>query len=448
MRFHCCPVRVFARLCWLAPLLASAQVQTPLPEPESWNLKLQATYVWQTKPSFSAAYSGPNSLSANREKSYSFTSTAYLGLRLGRDTELYLNPELVQGVPLSNLTGLGGLTNGELQKTAGSNPKLYRARLFARHTWGLGGEREAVASEQNQLAGDRDQRRVVVSVGNLAVSDLFDANAYAHDARTQFMNWSFLTHGSYDFAADARGYSWGLATEYFGEGWAVRAGRFIQPLQSNGLALDHAIARHYGDQVELEKGYTIAGQPGKLRLLAFRNVVVMGNFNDALAYAAANGTVPAVAPVRRRQSKVGWGINVEQALGADVGAFARWGRNDGKAEAYAFAEIDRSASAGIVWRGSAWGRSQDTLGVAYARNGLSPEHRQYLAAGGTGFFVGDGALRYGAESIAEAYYAIGFDLGALKRSTATIGVQHIRNPAYNRDRGPVQVISARLHTEF
>ena len=428
----------------MVQLPCTAAAQDLATEPELWNAKLQATYIWQAKPSFSAPYSGVNSLSPNAEKSYSFTSTAFLGLRLARDTELYFNPELVQGVPMSRLVGLGGLTNAELQKTAGSSPTVYRARLFVRQTWGVGGEREAVASDQNQLAGTRDKNRVVLSVGNLAVSDIFDANAYAHDPRTQFMNWSFLTHGAYDFAADSRGYSVGAALEYYQDDWAVRAGRFMLPKESNGLALDHSLSRHYGDQLELEKGYVLAGQPGKARLLLFRNRAVMGGFDDALATAA--GRAPDVALVRQLRVKRGWGINLEQSLGDSAGVFARVGRSDGASEAYAFAEIDRSLSLGVNIKGARWDRAQDTLGLAYARNGLSASHRNYLAAGGNGFFVGDGRLNYRPESIVEGYYSLGLDV--LKRTAVSLGTQYIRNPAYNADRGPVKVVSVRLHTEF
>ena len=426
----------------LMPFMACAQ--TAAPEAETFNAKFQATYIWQKKPAFNAPYSGVNSLLPRAEKSYSFTSTAYLGLRLAKDTELYFNPELVQGVPMSGLTGLGGLTNAELQKTAGSNPIVYRARLFVRQTWGLGGEREAVTSDANQLAGMRDKDRVVLSLGNLAVSDIFDANAYAKDPRTQFMNWSFLTHGAYDFAADSRGYSMGAALEYYRGDYAVRIGRFMMPRESNGLVLDRALTKRYGDQLELEKSYVMAGQPGKARLLLFRNKTVMGGFDDALA--AAAGGVPSVAPVRKLRTKKGVGINLEQSLTDNAGVFVRLAKSDGASEAYAFAEIDRSLSFGAAIKGAGWGRAQDTLGLAYAQNGLSAPHRAFLAAGGNGFFVGDGRLNYRPESIVEGYYSIG--LGFLQRSAISLGAQFIRNPAYNADRGPVRAFSVRLHTEF
>jgi high affinity Mn2+ porin len=443
------PMKALMCVCAAAASLISASAYaTADGEPQDFDARFQATYIWQTKPAFSAAYSGPNSLSPLKEKSYSFSGTAFLGLRLARGTEVYFNPEVVQGVAMSNLTGLGGLPNAELAKVAGGKPTFYRARLFVRQTWGLGGERETVAADDNQLAGARDKRRVVLTAGNFAVGDVFDDNDYAHDARTQFMNLSFMTHGAYDFAADSRGYTWGAALEYFGDGWAMRAGRFALPEEPNGLSLDFHLSRHYGDQAELEKSYRIAGSSGTLKLLAFRDVAVMGSYDDALAYAAANHTQPQLDPVRGLRSKRGWGVNVQQAIGPDLGVFMRVARSDGRSEPYAFAEIDRSASTGAVLTGARWGRADDRVGVGVARNGLSGSHRDYLAGGGLGFFLGDGKLNYRPETIAEIYYSAAFALGKLEHNAISVGWQTIRNPGFNADRGPVRVASVRLHTEF
>ncbi|MEC5215537.1 high affinity Mn2+ porin [Actimicrobium sp. GrIS 1.19] len=359
---------------------------------EAANAKFQSTYVWQTRPSFAAAYSGPNSLRTEHEKGYSFSATAAFGWRLWHGAQLYFDPEVVQGVPLSNLTGLGGLSNGEQQKTGGPNPTFYRARLFVRQRWDLGGEQVAVESGANQLAGMQSVRRVVLTVGNLAIADLFDANGLSHDPRSQFLNWALTANGAWDFAADARGYTWGAALEYIDDDWALRAGRFLQPAESNGLPLDHRIFRHYGDQIEVTHNHTLAGRPGVLRLLAFHNRASMGGFQDALDLATASGSVPAVAQVRRERSKHGVGVNVEQAITQSLGVFGRAGWNDGASETYSFAEIERSLSGGVVIKGHGWGRPDDTFGVALVRNGLSPVHRAYLAAGGLGAFIGDGAL--------------------------------------------------------
>ena len=430
---------IFVTLCCG---MASAQAQES--GQEAWNAHAQATYIWQEKPAFSAAYSGVNSLKPEAEKSYSFSATAALGWRPWSGGELYFDPEVVQGVPLSGLTGLGGMSNGEQQKTGGPNPTLYRARLFLRQSWGLGGEKEAVNSDANQLAGMVDKRRVVITAGNLALTDIFDGNAFAHDARAQFMNWALLAHGAFDFAADARGYTIGAAIEYYDDDWVLRAGRFMQPATSNGLPLDSNIFRHYGDQIEIEHAHSIVEQPGKIRLLAFRNRANMGSFRDALADASNHAGIPDVAQVRTERAKVGFGLNAEQNLTADVGVFTRASWNDGKSETYAFSEIDRSLSFGAVAQGRAWGRAADALGVALVRNGLSDAHRDYLAAGGHGAFIGDGRLDYRPEAIVEAYYSVNL----AKSAWLTLDYQYITNPAYNRDRGPVSVGSVRLHTQY
>ena len=284
-----------------------------------------------------------------------------------------------------------------------------------------------------------------LTAGNLSAIDIFDDNAYAHDPRTQFLNWALITHGAYDFPADVRGYTWGAALEYFGDGWAVRAGRFLQPKQPNGQSLDWQAFKHYGDQVELERSHEIAGQPGKLRLLAFRARARMSRFRDALDLGAQTGTVPDINSVRTgTQTKSGLGVNLEQAISADAGVFARAMWADGQTETYAFTEIDRSLSGGVSLKGGSWGRAEDTVGVALARNGLSSARRDYLAAGGLGFFIGDGKLNYAPETILEAFYS----WKATKAAWVSADWQYIRNPAYNADRGPVNVVTLRLHGEF
>lgn len=442
---------IFADIVWAQ----STSNIAPIADVEAWNAKLQVTFISQRKTAHRAPYAGQNSLGAESASSYSLTSTAYLGWRLAgntaQSTELYFNPELVQGAAFSNLTGLAGLSNSELQKTAGEKPLLYRARLFARQTWGLGGETERVNSEQNQLAGSRSAQRTVLTVGNFAASDVFDQNAYAHDARTQFLNWSFLTHGAYDYAADARGYSWGAALEYIQPSWALRGGRFIQPKESNGLVLNPRILDSYGDQIEYERSYALSTQgdaqstelSGKWRALLFRNVAVMGNYADAMQQSNTSGLPPMMDGIRRKQSKVGWGLALEQQLSKNLGGFARLAAHDGKTETYAFAEIDRSFSVGIVLGGASWNRPQDKLGVALAMNGLSKSHRDYLAAGGYGFFVGDGRLNYKPERILESYYRLQWSQQQL-----SLGGQWISNPAYNADRGPVRMLHLRWHMEF
>ena len=413
--------------------------------PEKWSAHLQSTYVWQRKPAFQAPYSANMSLIPERERSYSLTATASLGYRPWDGGEVYLDIEGAKGIALSHLAGLGGPTNGELAKTAGPTMKWYRARAFLRQTWNQGGEKQAVESEAGQLAGMVDKRRTVLTVGNLAVIDIFDDNIYNHDPRTQFMNWAMMTQGAFDYAADARGYTWGAVLEWFHDDWEVRFGRFIQPKEPNGQPLDYRFFKHYGDQLEVAHAHTIGGQPGKLRGLLFRNHSVMTRYSDALSVAAQTGAVPDLNDARFGvQSKRGFGLNLEQALTDDIGLFARGSWADGKTEIYAFTEVDRSLSGGLLIQGRRWGRPKDTVGVGAVRNFLSGVHRQYLAAGGMGPFIGDGRLNYKPEDIVEMFYSVGLT----KKSSVTFDWQHIRNPAYNADRGPVNAFAVRLHAEF
>jgi hypothetical protein len=431
-----CSLFYLAVLLLATPACAAA---ADLPATEAWNAHVQTTYVWQAKPAFDAAYTGPASLAPWRETAYSFSATAAFGVRPWQGAELYFDPEVVQGKAMSGLHGLGGMANGEQQKTSGTTPTFYRARLFLRQTWNLGGDVQSVESDMNQLAGSVASRRVVLTAGNLAVSDIFDANSQAHDARSQFLNWALVAHGAWDFAADARGYTWGAALEYYDGDWAVRAGRFVLPQESNGLPLDRHIVRHYGDQVELEHHHTWMGQAGTVRVLAFHDRARMGSFRDALA-ASAPGAAPDVGNVRRERGKTGFGVSLDQALDGHAAVFARASRNDGQSETYAFAEIERSVSVGATLQV----RASDTLGIAFVRNGLSQAHRDYLAAGGVGAFIGDGRLDYHPETIAETYYRI--ELG--KHAALSLDWQHIANPAYNGARGPVNVFGLRLHGQY
>ena len=429
----------------VAGILALAEVGYAQDVTEETSAKFQATYVWQRKDPLAATYSGLHSLSPDREKSYSLTATAALGTRTWGGGEIYFDPEVAQGVPLSGLTGLGGFTNGEIARTSGPSATFYRARLFARQTWGFGGGVEKLEADANQLAGSVDRRRLVLTVGNLSVLDIFDDNAFSHDPRTQFLNWALMTHGAYDYAADARGYSWGLALEYFNDDWRLRGGRFIQPKEPNQLALDSRIFKHYGDQIEIERAYALAERQGRLRFLVFRNVARMARYQDALDLAAQTGGAPDINAVRSvERVKRGFGFNFEQEISSSVGLFGRASWADGQTETYAFTEIDRSLSGGVSVKGGTFGRARDTLGIAWVRNGLSTAHRDYLAAGGLGFFLGDGALRYRPENIVEAYYS----LNVAKDTSLSADFQRISNPGYNADRGPATVVSARLHYGF
>ncbi len=447
------PVLVFATTSWAGTagsddsLAAVAPDSNPTAQEgqiEMFALHGQTTYIWQRKPAFSADYSGAKSLNPEREKSYSFTVTLGIGVRIWQGAEFHVNPELVQGVAFSGLQGLGGLSNAELAKLSGPNPTVYRARAFVRQVIGLGGNEEYSEPGLNKLGAMVDKQRVVISAGNLSTLDVFNSLEYAHDPRTEFVNTSFASHASFDYPADARGYTWGLAVEYIGAGWAVRAGRFLQPKEPNGLPLDYRIFDHYGDIVELEKSYSVAGYEGKARLLAWRNKARMGAFQDALRLGVSTGAVPDISAVRREHAKVGIGISLEQKVGKDLGLFLRADWADDKTESYAFTEVGRGVSVGGIMRGGGWHRPQDAFGLGMAVNGLGQGHRDYLAAGGLGGFLGDGALHYGPEQVFETFYSF----QPISHLFVSPDFQYIRHPGYNRDRGPVKFYGVRFHADF
>jgi hypothetical protein len=434
-------------LALLGVSIASLAAQAQESESEDWTARFQTTYVRQHKPAMHAAYSGTNSLRTEDEYSYTGTLTAYLGMRPWRNGEIYLNPEVTQGVPFSGLNGTSAFTNGELTRTAGRSPKLYRQRLFLRQTWGLGGEREEVASDLNQMAGSVDSNRVVLTAGNFSTLDVFDRNAYAKDPRTQFMNAAFMAPLAYDYAADARGFGWGFALEWYQDDWTLRAGRMTGPKEPNMLPVDYQIGKHYGDQVELEHRHEIDDRPGKVSVLAWRNRANLASFRDALAYLNANPLADpqAILAVRNGDKyKQGLGVSVEQALSQDLGFFLRAMKADGRTETHAFTETDASISTGLALKGARWGRALDTLGLGYSRSMLSGERRGYLAAGGISFFIGDGKLNYRPEQLLELYYSVN-----VTRSTfVTADYQRMLNPGYNADRGPANFYGLRLHAEF
>ena len=423
------------------------------PDYEDTSAKYQATYNWQRHPAFdNGSTPNPvNSLYSTSERMYTFSATAHWGMRTWSGGEVYFNPEVVSGIPFSgNLVGLGGFTNGEITRASGSKPTFYRQRLFVRQTWNNGGETEHIDSDFNQMAGTVDKHRFVLTAGNFSTLDVFDDNTYAKDPRTQFMNWGNWTYSSFDYAADARGYGWGFAGEWYQDEWVIRFGRMTGPKEPNGLPIDFQIGRHYGDQFEVEHAHFWGEHPGKVRVLAWRERANLASFSDATNYYLANQNLPGFDPETILQvrngdkTKYGLGLNIEQEITSNLGFFMRGMKTDGRTETYAFTETDDSFSTGLLIQGSAWGRAQDTVGLSWMRNSLSNDRRNYLALGGISFFIGDGSLNYKPEDIFEGFYSFGI----FKNTWLTADYQRINNPAYNASRGPVNVYAMRLHTEF
>ena len=432
----------------------AAPSQTPIrqandtpQQPRNWSLHFQQTLIDQWHNDLSTPYSGEYSLADRESAKLSFTSTLFIGRRLWRGGALYFNPEVAGGSGLSGARGVAGFVNGETFRIGDPSPNLYLARLYLRQVFALGAGTEADEDDLNQLAGPRPQRYFAVNLGKFSTADFFDQNSYSHDPRTQFLNWSLMSAGAWDYAANTRGYTVGGVLEYVTPALALRFASTLMPTLANGPVLNFHYGTAHAETLELTKGYKLAGRQGTVRLLGFRNVAAMATYRSAVALAQATGDQPDVVNARiAGHTKVGFALNAEQEITKEVGLFARVSYNDGKNETWAFTEIDQSASLGAVSTGTRWQRPDDRLGAAVVVNGISPEHHAYLAAGGYGFIVGDGALNYGLESIGEVYYSI-----ALPKYHASISpdYQLVVNPAYNRDRrGPVHVVAVRLHVEF
>ncbi|WP_024339178.1 carbohydrate porin [Bradyrhizobium japonicum] len=410
-------------------------------ESDRWEIHGQSTYLPQGYPSFPALYSGPNSLSPSRQAKATWSNSLFLNARLWDGGEVYYNPELLQGFGLNDTVGAAGFPNGEAQKSNFPYPHYNASRLFVRQTFGFGGEQEELASGQLQLAQKADVSRLTLQAGKFAVVDVFDGNAYAKDTRRDFMNWSIWAPGAFDYSADRVGLTYGVTAELNQRQWALRGGYFLMVAESNGNHFDTRVGERGQYLLELETRFSLFGRPGKLRTIGWLDSANMGSFRETLDNPGLNLDI---ARTRRGRLKYGYVLNVEQAITDDVGLFGRWSSNDGRTETLAFTDIHRSLSGGLSIRGAAWGRSDDVIGIGGAINAISRDYRDFLAAGGLGVLVGDGALNYRKERILETYYAYALN----KNLTLTGDYQLIVNPAYNADRGPVSVFSGRLHGEF
>jgi high affinity Mn2+ porin len=416
----------------------------PYRGPGSFEVHGQGVFVFQGYPPFAAPYDGPQSLPAGGQSRETTALSASLGIRLWEGGEFYFSPELLQGFGVAATTGAGGFPNGEAQRDF-PYPRFSLSRVFLRQTIGLGGETEKVESDYDQLSASVS--RVTIQAGRYAVQDFFDNNTYAGDPRIDFLNWSIWASGAFDYAADSIGFTYGIAAELNQPNWAVRFGYFLEPALTDTDSYDMALFARGSYVAELELRYRPFDRPGAVRLGAWLNSAFAGSYNDAVALAAimpgltANDTI---AQTRQGRTKYGFYVNLEQEISDNVGAFARFSWNDGRTEIMSFTDIDTSLSAGVSIKGAAWGRPGDTIGIAGALNSISGDQANYLAAGGLGILVGDGALTYANETIAEAYYS----LRVAKGIFATADYQFMANPAYNAVRGPAHFFSGRLFARF
>lgn len=424
--------------------IAKAQARARKSSLPRINLHFQTTYIYQYKPAFNAKYSGANSLIPTEEKDNSLTATLYMGVRLWKGAEIYINPELAGGSALSGAFGLGASANGETFRVGNPEPTLYLARGFFAQTFGLDSATEMCEDLPNEIACTRPVNYVRLLVGKLSLGDIFDNNAYANTPRTQFLNWCLMNNGAWDYAANVRGYTYAFAAIVQRNSMAYTAAIAMLPKVANGADLNTDLGQAYALNAEVHKTYSIKSRKGNARLLGFYNNGNMGSYSQAIN--EAHGTPDLIATRQFGRTKKGLGISIDQEVSSKAGVFFRAGWNDGHNETWAFTEVDRTLSLGAMIKGSAWNRAGDHAAIAVVADGLSPDHRNYLGAGGYGFEIGDGALNYGHETAAEVYYSCKpLDSRSIWFSA---DYQFILNPGYNKDRGPVNVFSFRLHAEL
>ncbi len=419
-------------------------------DPERVSIHGQGTFTEQAMPPMRSPYEGPFSLPGGGGGRETVDLTLYAGFKLWQGAELWLNPEADQGFGLGNTHGVAGFPSGESYKLGWAYPYARVQRYFIRQTIDLGGETQNVDADVNQFAGTQSSDRVVLTVGKFGIVDIFDTNKYANNPKTDFLNWALINGGTFDYAGDAWGYTYGAAAEWYKGNWTLRGGVFdlsATPAGGSNSPLAYGLDQNFHQLEwvgEIENRHDLWGQPGKIKLTGFVARGVAGTFADAIS----TGTFDTSAPNVRDQyrSRPGASLNIEQQVNENIGVFARLGFANGNVEPWDFTDIDRTLSGGGQVSGKLWGRPDDTVGLAGILNDISNVHQQYFAGGGNGILAGyDGKLpNPGLEQILEAYYSYALN-SSIKVS---FDYQLIVNPAYNADRGPANVFASRLHWQF
>ncbi len=428
----------------------SAQPPTTMFEhPDNWRVWIsgQVNAIFQAHPDFPAAYSGPNSLRPQGESKTSEVFTLYTGLEATRTTEIMFDLESAGGRGISDALGLAGFTNLDVVR----NPELgrtpYIARAYIRQIIPLSSEQTRVQRGILNVFRELPAKRLEIRFGKFSLADFFDVNSAGGDSHLQFMNWTVDNNGGYDYAANTRGYTFGAMAELVMPAWSLRFCEALMPTVANGIDLDFHLPRARAENLEFElRKSLLAKRNGALRLLSYVNHANMGVYREAsAAFLAGIDPVPDITAHRHQGSvKYGFGVNAEQELTGLLRVFGRFGWNEGQHESFAYTEVDQTFLFGGDLKADRWHRKLDKIGVAVVTNGISRDHQLYLKLGGSGFLLGDGELNYGRENIVEGYYNAHVWRGIF----AGFDLQHINNPGYNRDRGPVIVPAVRLHVEL
>jgi high affinity Mn2+ porin len=412
-------------------------------EHQNWAIHFDAVEVIQGQPGFHSPYEGPQSLFPNDNFRQTSDVDLSFAFRVWPGGEIYFNPEYYQGFGFAEAHGLAAFSNAQAYKTGQFRGDFNIPHIFLRQVWGFGGEQEQLDADTLQLAGKVDISRLTLQVGRFAAPDLFDNNDYAHDGRGDFLNWAAVDALVYDYAQDALGYTEGLTLELNQKAWAARWGIFTIASVPDGSATDGQYLRAWQQEAELEGRYTLWDHPGKVRLLGYLMSASMGSYKAAVVDYPRG--MPDLADTRRYRYSYGIVLNVQQEIIKDLGGFLRLGLRDPNYEAYQFSDATRSLEIGLSLKGSCWNRPNDTVGLAEMLSGIGHAEKEYLNDGGLGIEVGDGKLpHYGPENAIETYY----DCELFKGINVALDYQLVAVPAFNKDRGPINIFSARLHVKF
>ncbi len=412
-----------------------------------WWVSGQINVVFQAHPSFHALYSGPNSLSSRGEHATSRVLTLYTGYQLSPQTEALFDLESAGGRGISDALGMAGFTNVDVVRNPALGSKPYIARAILHHVFALSAKEEDAERTPISILSKLPERRIEVRAGKMSMADYFDVNSVGSDSHLQFLNWTAVNNGAYDYAADTRGYTMAAMAEYHDHNWGVRFAEALMPKVANGPKLDFNLARARSENIEIEFRPELQKDKKTLiRLLSFVNHADMGSYREAVqAFLAGTDPRPIIEAHRKQgRIKYGFGLNAEQELTKTLRVFGRLGWNEGQNESFAYTEVDQAVEVGADWCLKRWRRPADKIGFAFITNGISRWHQLYLELGGNGFLLGDGRLTYDREDILETYYTAHLWRGVY----VSPDLQWAAHPGYNKDRGPVIVPGLRLHLEL
>jgi high affinity Mn2+ porin len=430
-----------------APAEEPVPAMFPHPETDRWWISGQANFISQWHPAFHSPYQGPRSLPPQAQDATSRVLTLFTGVRLTNTTELLCDVQETGGHGIGEAVGLAGVTNLDIVRNPDLSKVPYLARLMWHQIIPLSQQKIDSSRTPFSLFSSLPERRLEIRFGKFSIADFFDANTYGSDTGFQFMNWTVDNNGAYDYAADTRGFTFAAMVEYHERRWAFRFAEALMPRTANGIHLDAKLNRARAENMEFElHGKVLRHQEGIIRFLSYVNHANMGSYREAIDnFLTGRTPTPEIAAHPPQTTiKYGFGVNFEQPLNSWMGVFGRWGWDEGRHESFAYTEDDESVEIGVGGHGARWHRKFDRAGFVFVSNGISRDHQQYLALGGSGFLLGDGRLNYGRENIVETYYTLHVWRGIYP----SFGLQHINNPGYNRDRGPVLVPALRLHLEF